>query len=187
MLDVMLDLETMGNGPQAAIVAIGAVEFDPAAQEIGRSFYRVVDLASSVRAGGVMDAGTVMWWLGQSDEARRALLATDTVTLNEALREFYDWAGVCAHWKDLRVWGNGAAFDNVILASAYRACGLQLPWQFWNDRCYRTLKALHPGVTVPREGVHHNALDDATHQAKHLLAILAAQQPAQGATGAAHG
>lgn len=29
MNDVMHDLETMGVGPGAAIVAIGAVEFDP--------------------------------------------------------------------------------------------------------------------------------------------------------------
>jgi DNA polymerase III epsilon subunit-like protein len=37
-MDVMLDLETMGNGPDAAIVAIGAIEFDPAAERLGAPF-----------------------------------------------------------------------------------------------------------------------------------------------------
>lgn len=35
MDNVMLDLETMGNGPEAAIVAIGAVEFDLKSGAIG--------------------------------------------------------------------------------------------------------------------------------------------------------
>ncbi len=33
--DIMLDLETMGTGPNAAIVAIGAVAFDLQAGTIG--------------------------------------------------------------------------------------------------------------------------------------------------------
>jgi DNA polymerase III epsilon subunit-like protein len=47
MIDVMLDLETMGNGPRAAIVAIGAVEFDPDTGTVGERFYRAVDLATA--------------------------------------------------------------------------------------------------------------------------------------------
>lgn len=35
MKHVMLDLETMGNGPRAAIVSIGAVFFDPLTGELG--------------------------------------------------------------------------------------------------------------------------------------------------------
>jgi len=50
MLDVMLDLETMGNGSSAAIIAIGAVEFDMVEGTLGNEFYSVVDLDSSVQA-----------------------------------------------------------------------------------------------------------------------------------------
>ena len=56
---VMLDLETMGKGPDAAIVAIGACTFDIAAGKIGTTYYNRVDLASAVSAGGVIDASTV--------------------------------------------------------------------------------------------------------------------------------
>jgi len=51
MNEVMLDLETMGQGPDAAIVAIGAVAFDPVTHWLGDPFYRLVDLESAVVTG----------------------------------------------------------------------------------------------------------------------------------------
>lgn len=170
MVDVMLDLETMGTGPQAAIIAIGAVKFDISAQEIGERFYRVVDLESAVACGGVMDASTVLWWLKQSDAARAAFdRSGDHIAV--ALQQFAGWMEDRSNVV-VRVWGNGAAFDNVILASAYRRIGLTQPWPTRNDRCYRTVKALYPEVKIQRVGVHHNALDDAESQARHLIAML---------------
>ena len=172
MQDVMLDLETMGTGPQAAIVAIGAVEFDAQSQLIGEEFYVVVDLESSVAHGGVIDASTVLWWLKQSDAARAAFDRSGT-SLTAALIQFSSWMTARAPRENVRVWGNGAAFDNVILASAYRQANITQPWLFWNDRCYRTVKALSPAVTMQRNGTHHNALDDAESQARHLIDMLA--------------
>lgn len=171
MHDVMLDLETMGKGPRAAIVAIGAVAFSLDAFTVGERFYRVVDLASSVSMGGEIDADTVLWWMRQGDQARAAF-ATGGEHLQTALMDFAAWLQTRGTTDSVRLWGNGAAFDNVILASAYRAAGLQQPWRHWNDRCYRTIKALHPGVTMERIGVHHHAADDAESQAHHLVAMF---------------
>ena len=175
-MNVMLDLETMGNGPDAAIVAIGAIEFDPAAGTLGRTFYRGVNLETAVRGGGKIDASTVMWWLRQNDEARNDI-SGGGCPQNQVLIEFATWlAGL---GEDVKVWGNGAAFDNVILAQAYRRAELTVPWPHWNDRCYRTLKALRPEVKMERTGTHHNAIDDATSQARHALALLAANDLAK--------
>ena len=175
MQDVMLDLETMGTANDAAIVAIGAVEFDVVGGTVGEVFYYPIDLGSSVAEGGVIDASTVMWWLRQSDAAREALSNRgDTLHIRQGLHSFTAW--LSARGQDVRVWGNGAAFDNVILAQAYRRMGLPVPWAHWNDRCYRTVKALYPDIKIQRMGVHHNAGDDAVSQAEHLLQILAAQR-----------
>ena len=171
MQDVMLDLETMGNGPQAAIIAIGAVEFDIQAQQIGERFYKVIDLESAVACGGVMDASTVLWWMKQSDAARSAF-DRGGESIAAVLQQFAAWVESRAPRDDVRVWGNGAAFDNVILASAYRRNGTRQPWQFLNDRCYRTMKAQHPAVKMQRNGTHHNAIDDAESQARHLIAMM---------------
>ena len=176
MSEIMLDLETMGNGPEAAVVAIGAVEFDIQTRTTGRSFYSVISLDSAVAAGGIMDPATVLWWLQQSDDARK-LFTQPGQTIAASLTNFAAWLAQAGPVDDLKIWGNGAAFDNVILSSAYRRSGIPQPWQFRNDRCYRTLKGLYKHVKMQRQGVHHNALDDAISQARHLIDIFTTPKP----------
>lgn len=168
--NVMLDLETMGNGSDAAIVAIGAVAFDITAGELGPAYYNRVDLASSVAGGGVMDPSTVTWWLKQSEEAHLEIARDGGMHIAEALQSFAAWMNECVH--DAAVWGNGASFDNVILRSAYARNGTSPPWAWWNDRCYRTVKAMPRDVPMERLGTHHNAMSDAISQARHLIKML---------------
>lgn len=165
--NLMIDLETLGNGPNSVILAVGAVAFNEAG--VGADFYRVVDPQSCVDAGLKMDVSTVMWWMGQSDAARDAVRrrGEPLATVLAELAAIIDPKVTC-------VWGNGATFDNVILANAYRARHKPTPWAFWNDRCYRTLKALRPDIEFARTGTHHNALDDARAQAEHAVRILRA-------------
>jgi exodeoxyribonuclease VIII len=171
MQNVMLDLETMGTDPNAAIIAVGAVEFDIEAGHLGETFYSVVDLSSSVSCGGQIDPSTVIWWLKQSDEARAAICRKGK-DIEVVLHEFSQWISKRAPRDDVLVWGNGADFDNVILGCAYHRNGILIPWKYSNNRCYRTAKVTHRGVPMEFYGTPHNALDDARNQAYHLLAIL---------------
>ncbi len=165
MNNVMLDLETMGTGNNAAIIAIGAVRFN---KDITDRFYQVIDLGSCIDAGLEIDPSTVMWWMRQSDDARKQF-DRPNVTLQTALVRFSAWV------KDnAKMWGNGSDFDNVILANAYKKCFLELPWKFYDNRCYRTIKNMNPGIKMERTGTYHCALDDAESQAKHLMQILSA-------------
>lgn len=178
MNDVMIDLETMGNGPDAAIIAIGAVVFDIDAQTIGDRFHVIVDRQSSVNAGGVIDPSTIIWWMQQSDQARRVFNGSENFHIAEALQLFNRFINSKTSGKKyLRVWGCGSDFDNVILSSAYRRLYLEIPWLFWNNRCYRTVKTLHPDIKMERTGTHHNTVDDAESQARHLIQILNRKQP----------
>ncbi|MEM8381682.1 3'-5' exonuclease, partial [Morganella morganii] len=62
---LMIDLETMGNKPDSAIVAIAAVPFDMVSGVTDDAlFYEIIDLRSSEKYGGSIDADTVLWWLG---------------------------------------------------------------------------------------------------------------------------
>ena len=186
MKDVMLDLETMGNGPCAAIIAVGAVAFDGVSQRGVRTvhqnkFYEVVSLESAMAAGGVVDASTILWWMEQSESARSAFTgdaASRAKPLPEVLAAFSRWLNdVSWGYPDkVRVWGCGAAFDNVILRSAYRAVHSPAPWKHWNDRCYRTIRELRPDIQLSRIGTHHNARDDAESQAIHLMKIFEAME-----------
>lgn len=160
---VMVDLETADNVPTAALVAIGAVVFR--GPHAGLQFYRAADLHSCLAAKLTMSNDTMAWWGKQSPEARAVFADPQRVTVLAALQEFYHFMNGL---NEVRVWGNGASFDNAILSNAYRAVGVPLPWKFWNDRCYRTVAA---GMLQKRQqqGTHHNALDDAISQADHLI------------------
>jgi exodeoxyribonuclease VIII len=168
-MNIMIDLETLGTGHDAAIVSIGAVSFNK--QDIISGFYVTVDVCDAIRYGAV-SGDTVKWWMQQSDEARKVFNDPNAMTLPQALSEFVQWLGLFWNAHEFKIWGNGAAFDNVILANAFDKCDLSTPWEFWNDRCYRTIRAQYPDVVVEREGTHHNALDDARYQVKVLQEIM---------------
>ena len=169
MKHIMIDLETMSCEADAAIVAIGAVKFDPVKGVVGESFYTVVDLGSSVVNGGQIGADTVMWWMMQSEEARKALCA-ETRNIGTVLAELSGWMG---DRKETVVWGNGAAFDLPILSSAFRRMKMVEPWRHYNERCYRTISKLFPNIPKPDfAGVKHNAEDDARNQAIHVCEIF---------------
>ena len=161
----MLDLETMGTSANAPIIAIGAVSFDR--DGVYDEFYQQISLADNMLHGRKPDASTIIWWLQQSDDARAAFAQNNhSHQLDITLMAFTDWFNL---GRLVEVWGNGASFDNAILADAYRSVGLEQPWKFWNDRCYRTVKEMHRHVKLERVGTHHNALDDARSQALHLI------------------
>ncbi|SQL48486.1 exonuclease family protein [Escherichia coli] len=181
---LMIDLETMGTNTNAPIVVIGAVFFDPQTGEIGPVFYIVVSLTDAMNTGAVPDGGIIEWWLKQSSEARAAIL-TDQVKLRDALSRFRDFINEYSDEKFVQVWGNGATFDNAILRTSYERLDIPCPWRYHNDRDVRTIVELGKTIdfdartVIPFEGVRHNALDDARHQAKYVTATIQKMIPSQ--------
>ena len=163
----MIDLETMSSSPNAAIVSIGAVEFDPNTGKLYREFYQVVDLQSSIDAGLEVSGSTVMWWLKQSKEARDAL-QKDAFRLKDALASFTDWIDANSF-----VWAHGSNFDTPIMVSAYAKFGLEVPWKYKNVLDTRTVLWM-TGNKMPSTGMGtaHNALDDAKNQAVAIMQFL---------------
>lgn len=179
-LECMVDLETLGNRNKAAILSIGACFFRPAGDGIRSDSFEVfVTPESCVEIGMEMDPSTVMWWMGSGcktgddrakmNEARDLMVEKQAkaVDIRTALNRFSAWFG-----SNKPVWGNGATFDNVILRNAYELAGIPCPWAFWNDRCYRTMKNLAPGIPMQRQGTHHSAMWDAISQAIHLQQVV---------------
>jgi hypothetical protein len=191
MKHCMVDLETLGTRPGSVILSIGAVFFDPASGLLGDSFHQVIDVASCCVAGLKGDHSTIKWWEKQSAEARvtyevafgtrvSANPAEPLVKTLEAFNSYLAVGGPAEGPKHVRLWGNGAAFDNALLREAYILANLTLAVPFFNDRCFRTLKALGSefGVVEPEfEGERHHALADAIHQAKWALKVFEALAP----------
>ncbi|WP_096854756.1 exonuclease [Escherichia coli] len=172
-IHLSVDLETMGTNPDAPINSIGGKFFDPATGEMGPEFSKAIDLETS---GGIIDRKTIKWWAKQSREAQSAIF-TDEISLDVALRLFIEFIEKNSGGCFVQVWGNGANFDNVILRRSYERQGIPCPWLYYNDRDVRTIVELGNAIgfdvrmAIPFEGVPHNALDDARHQAKQVSAI----------------
>lgn len=172
--DVMLDMETLGTAPGSAIISVGAVAFSEEMNEADWSVYRSgpVSRASCAAIGLTADTATLEWWSQQDAEARKVFDASMWHTAADIVDVLHAFAG----WypQGTRLWSNGANFDGVLMREAYRRAMLPPPCQYYDERCYRTMKNLWPTVAPPVfEGVKHDALDDARYQARHLRAILA--------------
>ncbi len=170
--DMMLDIETLGTAPGSAIIQVGAVLFSPEmpAEEWDTFDTGPITLASCQAVGLTTDADTLNWWREQAPEARvtfdRALSCDGCHIVNalQALASVYP--------PGASVWSNGANFDGVLVREAMRRASVACPWNYYDERCHRTMKK--EWSEVPSEvfkGVKHSALDDARHQAEHLAAI----------------
>lgn len=161
---VMIDLETLSLGGNAVILSIGAVAFDK--HGLLKTFYRKIDLNSTISKGFDIEADTLYWWMKQDKKVLEEL-TEDVHGIESVLVEFARWLP-----DEAFIWGNGAAFDNPVLKNAYKKLNVcKVPWEHWNDRCYRTVKNMFSCVKARRVGDHHNALDDAKTQALHLIQI----------------
>ncbi|EKJ4636737.1 3'-5' exoribonuclease [Escherichia coli] len=180
-IHLMIDLETMGKNPDAPIISIGAIFFDPQTGDMGPEFSKTVDLET---AGGVIDRDAIKWWLKQSREAQSAIM-TDEIPLDDALLQLREFIDENSGEFFVQVWGNGANFDNVILRRSYERQGIPCPWRYCNDRDVRTIVELGKAIdfdartAIPFEGERHNALDDARYQAKYVSAIWQKLIPSQ--------
>jgi DNA polymerase III epsilon subunit-like protein len=175
-MDVMIDLETCGTGPDAAIMQIGAVFFEP------RSGGRILNDKSfneylDPHENASYDVATQEWWAEQSLVARTRIVAgigkakKAGITEADVLEKLTHWPGEVfgISWEGIdAVWAMPAHFDLPILKSAYRRAGIQEPpWQRRSVRCAATVFALNGNwPTVDKTGlVAHDALDDAVVQA----------------------
>lgn len=184
---IMVDLETRGTVPGCVGFSIGAVEFFPTEGRLGSEFYTVISIEDSLACFLREDADTVAWWDRQSEEARKALDAAmqpDAPKLAAALEDFNRWQAALNLKSEIRMWGNGADFDNPILRCMYDYAGVAPYAGGYGGRCYRTMKNLDEilGVELKfhkldrdrhRQGTHHHALDDAKSQAIHLMENIA--------------
>ena len=170
--EFMIDLETLGTGMDAHILAIGACSL----WDTEDNFYCEMLTEEQNRK---IDPATIQWWMEQSEEARRIFKDyEDSIPLHEALFELLKWMRTKGNTHKAKIWSHGATFDVPIVQHALMQYGIAVPWRFWNVRDTRTLIDLikqinnNDPMKPIREGTHHNALDDAIYQAEWMQNIL---------------
>ncbi|ATN93262.1 exodeoxyribonuclease VIII [Marinobacter phage PS6] len=174
--DAMIDIETLDTRPSAVVIAIGVVLFNRREPSIKMKGLHLVFGKKEFRdeqimMGRTVDKETVIWWKGQEPAAKKIFKQANV----ESMTDMFEKLTAFLTQGDVKylIWGNGASFDNTIVTSLYDSFGLETPWKFWNDRCFRTFKGEHGHIARPPEfqGVKHNAEDDARQQARYLQAI----------------
>lgn len=179
MIDVMVDLETLGTTTGYVILSIGACFFNPLTGEIGHTFLRAVDLQSSVREGFSIDGDTLEWWLRDNPEALKSTIGIQNKeNITEALTSFMNFCDTDGQIAKVRLWANDPSFDIAMIAKACEITGVEYRLKFWNTRCCRTIVGLYPSqlfkeykINNQRIG-YHTADNDAIYQAKYISHIL---------------
>lgn len=164
---VAIDLETLGNTANAPVLSIGLVVFNDGGIVKGREWFP--DVQEQMGAGAVPDALTILWWFQQGPEARGQQVGAKRKPVTQVLGEI---GAVFARYDVDEVWGNGPSFDCTILAEMFRRHGLAAPWDFWKERCMRTVLSLNPTLERVRPLIPHCALSDAEAQALTIIGAL---------------
>lgn len=169
--DVMVDTETLGTKPGCAILAIGAMAFDPrkpwnivTGQEIAEKhrFMQTVSLESCVDAGLVIEPGSLRFWLEQPEAAQKeAFSGTEHLRVALSLFEYWFSRLPCGP-GGINLWSHGAPFDPPILARAYELFpGERVPWDFRKLRDTRTAFEI---AGLEYKGKHHTVIRDCLDQ-----------------------
>ena len=179
-MHLMVDFETLDTTPTTVLVSAGAVFFNN--RKVLKSAYWELELDSQLAAGRTVREDTLRWWFSQSKEAQAPLHPKgpqekeNMVDLAEFVQDFLLFCELAindhkTNWKGVNIWGNGASFDVPIIEDILRSQGRAIPWAFWNIVCFRTFNKLTKCLKlIEREGVHHNAMDDAIYQAETCIA-----------------
>ena len=154
----MIDLETLSTRPDATILTLGAIKFDPYSDvEPHSGLYIRMDVDEQSLLKRHVDQGTLDWWAKQNETIREEALGdADRVSLIDTVKQLNKW---CVGVDEL--WCQGPLFDYAILQNLYAQLGQPCPWNYWQIRDSRTLFNMLP--SDPRKDIQmelHNALAD---------------------------
>tara|TARA_A100001011_G_scaffold160819_1_gene169217 strand:- start:1618 stop:2151 length:534 start_codon:yes stop_codon:yes gene_type:complete len=168
MIHAMIDLETLSTNPDAVILTVGGVKFDPHTNmKPYHEMYFRVDVDSQTTQGRHVMDDTLDWWAKQPVDIREEALGDkDRVGLDNMIKKINKFSvGVDVFWCQ------GPLFDYAILQNLYTQLGHPVPWQYWQIRDSRTLFNLVPRDKNEKRVGLHNALSDCIFQAKKVQKI----------------
>ena len=171
MNNVMIDIETLSTKPNAKILSIAAIRFDPNLPihdinyyfENNLTFYKKINLNSLNIGKWDVDQNTLNWWKKQKKEVYDEAFNGTRTNITQILLELKTFI----NYDDI-IWANSPSFDCVILKNTFNTFNQQIPWHWWNQRDLRT--ALHLAkINSKKEQeninfIQHNPLHDCFFQ-----------------------
>ena len=168
MIHAMIDLETLSTTPDAVILTVGGVKFNPHNNvEPNQPMYIRVDVDEQTKIDRHVMQETLDWWGKQAEDVREEALGDNNrISLDQMIKTINKFAvGVDVFWCQ------GPLFDYAILQNFYAQMQVPVPWNFWQIRDSRTLGSLVPRDPNEKRTGLHNALEDCYFQAKKVQRV----------------
>lgn len=177
-IDIMTDIETLGNKTDSTIIQISAIAFNIETGEIDNTFNEIVDITKidNIKLTG----STLKWWFNTDKDLLAKILNEGTLSSEEVLTKFHAWiTNIQSHHnvgkENVYFWGKGILFDNKMIQHQLESIGLDYPIFYRNDRDVRTLielAATKLNITdqelqdmyTDSNLIAHDAFDDVKHQ-----------------------
>ena len=161
-MHVMLDIETLATTPDAVVMSVGVVKFDPhTGTPYNKTLWRP-DIDEQTERDRHVSESTLEWWAKQPDHIQEDTFSDEgRIPVVEFMKELNRY---CVGME--KIWCQGPQFDMLILENLYIQWGHHFGWQFWQVMDCRTLFQLMP--TDPRKAIQqdlHSADADAYYQA----------------------
>ena len=161
-MHVMLDIETLATTPDAVVMSVGVVKFDPhTGTPYNKTLWRP-DIDEQTARDRHVSESTLEWWAKQPDHIQEDAFSDEgRIPVVEFMKELNRY---CVGME--KIWCQGPQFDMLILENLYIQYGHHFGWQFWQVMDCRTLFQLMP--VDPRKAIQqdlHSADADAYYQA----------------------
>ena len=161
-MHVMLDIETLATTPDAVVMSVGVVKFDPhTGTPYNKTLWRP-DIDEQTERDRHVSESTLEWWAKQPDHIQEDAFSDEgRIPVIEFMKELNRY---CVGME--KIWCQGPQFDMLILENLYIQWGHHFGWQFWQVMDCRTLFQLMP--QDPRKAIQqdlHSADADAYYQA----------------------
>ncbi len=158
----MLDIETLATTPDAVVMSVGVVKFDPhTGTPYNKTLWRP-DIDEQTERDRHVSESTLEWWSKQADHIQEDAFSDEgRIPVTEFMKELNRY---CVGAD--KIWCQGPQFDMLILENLYIQWGHHFGWQFWQVMDCRTLFQLMP--QDPRKAIQqdlHSADADAYYQA----------------------
>lgn len=169
----MLDIETLDNTVNSAIIGIACVRFVPLTGEIIDTFKTPVNFESCFPYGGTISQSTLRWWLDKDLDVLKSLMESN-VHINEALLALSKFMKKLNE-PDPILYCKGGSFDFAIIDNYYDKANINNDWwKHYLENDIRALFATCPELikTVASSGTKHDPLSDCFYQIDCLKAWL---------------
>ena len=173
MIDVMLDIETLGTKVDSPIIQISAIAFEMDTGKVVSKFNKHLDIKSQHMY--YINVDTLEWWLMTDMELLRDKLLsenTERYPYIDCIIDFVEWLESLG---EITLWGNGTLFDNNFIIFQYEdLTGEKFPLSYRIHRDVRTMVDLASRVSrlsekqiraeVDNPDVKHDSYYDCMYQ-----------------------